>query len=124
MLMPPRGNSVDSDSTKGASTTGKSPFALKSDEMKGLNPNPKKETINEKMNAEKKVMGDPPSDKVDADNITQKEKPFSFQVDEGWTVHSNMRGKGESEKANANGTPLPAAGKLGQAGTPVTASKP
>ena len=86
--------------------------------MEGLNPNPKKETINEKMNAEKKVTGE-----VDADNIMQKEKPFSFQVDEGWTVHSNMRGEGESEKANANGTPSPAVGKLGQVGTPVAASK-
>ena len=115
---------MDSDSAKGNSKKGGSPSALKSDETEVLNQNPNKGRVNEKIDAGKKATGGPPSEKIGTKNVAQKEKPFSFQVDEGWTVHSNMRGKGESEKANANGTPLPAAGKLGQAGTPVTASKP
>ena len=98
-------------------------FALKLDKTEVLNPNPDKGTVNEKMNAEKKEMGGPPSDRMGAKNIKQKEKPFTFQVDKGWTVHSNMHGKGRSEKANRNWTPLPAAGKLGQSGTPVAVYK-
>ena len=97
---------------------------MKSDKTEVLNPNPDKGTVNEKMNAKKKEKGEPPSDKMGAKNITQKGEPFSFQVDKGWTVHSNMHGKGGSEEANKNGTPSPVAGKLGHAGTPVAASKP
>ena len=97
---------------------------MKLDKTEVLNPNPDKGMVNEKMNAEKKEMGGPPSDKRGAENIKQKGEPFSFQVDEGWAVYSNMRGKGGSERANKDRTPSSAAGKLGQAGTPVAASKP
>ena len=70
--MPPYVSSTNSDSTKGASTKGRSPFAQKSDEIEILNPNPDEGMVNGKMNAEKKATGDPPSDKVGAENITQK----------------------------------------------------
>ena len=75
-------------------TTRRGASVLKLDKTEVLNPNPDKGTVNEKMNAKKKEKGEPPSDKMGAKNITQKGEPFSFQVDKGWTVHSNMHGKG------------------------------
>ena len=94
--MSPRGNSMYNDSTKGNSKKGGSHFALESDETKELNPNPDEERVNGKINAGKKATGGPPSDKIGAKNIAQKEKPLSFQVDEGWKVHSYMCEKGRN----------------------------
>ena len=47
-----------------------------------------------------------------------------MKADDGWTVHSNMRGKGSSGNGNKSGTNSPVVGMLGKVGTPVAATKP